>query len=96
MFYTEDHQTTATENKMETESSSISGIQEKHKKTLIKEDCLSMLLNNFYPADKGNWQIINVLEGSWERCTGKHFKIKETFSGRPRLSVSKDQNNVTS
>ena len=36
MFYTEDHQATATENKMETESSSISGIQGKHKKNTYK------------------------------------------------------------
>ena len=48
--------------------------------------------------------MINVLKVLWERCTSKYFKlksnikhyfeseIKKKFSGRPRLSVRKDQN----
>ena len=80
MFYKEDHQTTATENKLEIESSSISRIWGKHKERLIKGDCLSMLLNSLYPIDKEDCQKINVLKGSWQRCNSKYFKSKEHYN----------------
>ena len=80
MFYKEDHQTTATENKLEIESSSISRIWGKHKERLIKGDCLSMLLNSLYPIDKQDCQKINVLKGSWQRCNSKYFKSKEHYN----------------
>ena len=64
---------------METESSSISGIQGKHKKTLIKADCLSMLLNNFYPANKGNWQIIMFWKVHGRGVLANISKLKKNF-----------------
>lgn len=64
-----------TESKTGFKSSSISGPWGVHKE--LRKETTSGCFSIVIISNKGNWQMINVLKGLWEGCTGKYAKLTE-------------------